>query len=214
MSARSIFHGLLDLLAPPQCAACDVTLAPDAADFCEACEPLLEPAERAASGHAAYVYGGPMADAIRRFKYGGRSELAASLGARLAAAALPFAGEVDAVVSVPLHPRRLRERGFDQAALLARPVARALAVPLRAGVMRRARDTPPQASLERAARGRNVRGAFRVFASAGRRVLLIDDVRTTGATLTECAETLRDAGAERVHTLVLARAEIGGGSDP
>lgn len=147
-----------------------------------------------------------MADAIRRMKYGGRSELAGPLGLLLAEAAIAFAGEVDAVVPVPLHPRRLRARGFDQAALLARPVSRVLAVPLAVGALARLRDTPPQASLDVGARALNVQAAFRAVSAPAPRVLLIDDVRTTGSTLAACAEALTAVGVGRVRTLVLARA--------
>jgi ComF family protein len=204
---KAVWDGLMDLLAARRCAGCDEALDPAEEHFCGLCEPLLEPADRRDAGRAAYVYGGPLADAIRRLKYGRRTDLAWPLGLRLAEAALGAAGEVDAVIPVPLHPRRLRQRGFNQAALLARPVAQVLAVPLVTGALRRRRDTVPQASLEPAARGRNVRGAFVVTEAPPPRVLLLDDVRTTGATLTECAERLRAAGVERVRTLVLARAE-------
>lgn len=146
-----------------------------------------------------------MADAIRRYKYGGRDELSAPLGALLASAAGRFAGRVDAVVAVPLHPRRLAARGFDQTALLSRPVAKALGVP-RGTLLCRTRDTPAQAGLDLAGRAQNVRGAFVARPCAGR-VLLLDDVRTTGATLAACAEALTAAGASRVVTFVLAVVE-------
>ncbi len=199
---RPLLEGALDLLAPPRCAACDATLDAGAAGFCDACAPLLDPDP---TGLGALIYGGPVADAVRRFKYGPRPELARPLGARLAQAALAHAGQVDAVVPVPLHPRRLAARGFNQASLLARPVARALGVPL-SFALRRLRHTPSQASLEVTRRLDNVRGAFRAR-PAGGRVLLIDDVRTTGATLAECASALAAAGAREVRPLVLARAE-------
>jgi len=204
MAFRSLLEGLLDALAPPRCAACDGALAPGEGGFCEACESLLEPSS-GERPRAVFLYGGPLADAIRRFKYGGRSELAATLAPHLVERAAEV--EVDAVVPVPLHPRRERARGYNQAALLARPVASALAVPFAPTALRRLRDTPPQASLDTARRRGNVRGAFAVRSAPPPRVLLIDDVRTTGATLAECAATLRGAGALRVHSLVLARVE-------
>jgi ComF family protein len=207
MSLAAIARGLLDLLAPPRCAGCDEPLSPSSPAFCEACELLLDPGERVGSAVSAYLYGGPLADAVRRLKYGRRTELAPALGAMLAERALELSGEVDVVVPVPLHATRLRARGFNQAALLASPVARALGVPLATRELVRLRDTPPQAGLGGADRLRNVRGAFVATAAPGGRVLLVDDVRTTGATLAECAEALRVAGAEHVLTLVLARAE-------
>jgi len=157
---------------------------------------------------AIFLYGGPLAEALRRVKYGARPDLAASLGKLMASAAQPYAGRVDCVVPLPLHPARLRARGFNQAALLARPVARALGVPMRTRELRRVRPTATQASLPRGERLGNVRGAFRAKgATQLGRVLLIDDVRTTGATLASAAATLLDAGCPRVFTLALARAD-------
>lgn len=203
MWVRSILGGVLELVAPRRCGGCDLELPPGVVGFCEVCASLLEPA---AGEQAAYLYGGPMSEAIRRLKYRGRSELAEPLGARLARACRSLAGEVDLVVPVPLHRRRLAERGFNQSALLARRVARALGVPHRPRLLRRTRDTPPQAGLDEPGRAENVRGAFVAKPIRGR-VLLIDDVRTTGATLPACSEALREAGAERVHGRVLARVE-------
>jgi ComF family protein len=125
------------------------------------------------------------------------------------ALALRDARDVDLVVPVPLHPRRLIERGYDQAALLAAPIARRLGVPFAPRAVVRIRETPPQASLDREARIANVAAAFRCASTSasrveGSRVLLVDDVRTTGATLAACARTLHEAGARAVLTLVLA----------
>jgi ComF family protein len=203
----SIVRGLLDLIAPCECAGCDLTLPAGETGFCEACRPLLDRGRRGPSSLAAYTYGGPMAVAIRRLKYSGRTELAAPLGALLADRAVEIAHEVDLVVPVPLHPARLRERGFNQASLLAGSVARALSLPLGTATLARIRDTPPQVRLPPAERTKNVRAAFASKPALDRRVLLIDDVRTTGATLAECSEALRKKGAARVFSLVLAGAE-------
>lgn len=156
---------------------------------------------------AALVYGGPVADAIRRFKYGDRPELASMLAPFLLEAAVPLGGRVDRVVPVPLHPRRYRSRGYNPSTLLAVPVAKRLAVPLCTRRLRRVRDTPPQAGLSVQARDDNVRGAFAASRVRGERVLLIDDVRTTGVTAHACREALGAAGATEVWTLVLARVE-------
>jgi ComF family protein len=214
VSITALFRGLVDLLAPRGCVACDLPLDDHETIFCGGCAPLVEEAPAGhrppASAAAAYVHAGPLADAVRRYKYGPRPELAGPLGALLAAAARPLAGRVDVVVPMPLHPHRLRARGFDQAALLAHPVARILAVPCRTGALVRVRETPPQAGLDARGRADNVRGAFRVRRPAllrGLRVLLIDDVRTTGATLAAASEALCEAHVAEVRTLTLAFAE-------
>lgn len=210
----SLLQAFLALLAPPRCPGCDFPLpeAPDALpplapEFCEACGPLLEPPPAwlapPAAVAAAGMYQGPLADAIRRFKYAGAGWAAAPLGKVLARASRPYAGLVHAVVPLALHPSKLRERGYNPAALLARPVALELGVPLRVGWLRRERATQSQAGLPRAGRSANVRGAFSAPARPHSKLLLVDDVRTTGATLAEAAATLRARGHE-VMTLALA----------
>ena len=199
--------GLVDLLAPPRCLGCD---AASASAFCLSCESLVE---RISSPTAVFRYGGPIADAIHRYKYQGRSELAGALGALMGEAGRPMTGSIDVVVPVPLHWRRRRWRGFDQAALLARPVARALGVPARLRGLRRVRHTASQVDLARSERQENVRGAFECWRlGAARRVLLIDDVRTTGATLDAASAALHEGGVEEVRTLVLAARVLGGAS--
>lgn len=196
----------LAVLSPPRCAACDVRV-PLQRAFCEACAGSIE---RARSGDAAFVYGGAMATAIARLKYAGRADLGGTLGALLAQA-VPREG-FDLVAPVPLHPARLVERGFNQSALLATPVARSLGVPLAPRLLVRVRPTPRQASLDRAARQQNVSGAFRARLARearGKRVLLIDDVRTTGATLDASVAALRDAEVADVRTFTLAVAPHG-----
>lgn len=157
---------------------------------------------------AVFEYGGSVASAILRYKYAGRSDLGPRLGEVMAAAAMEMTSRVEVVVPVPLHPRRIVERGFDQAALLARPVARQLRVPWGVSVLARVRETPKQAALDRAARLSNLASAIvvaRPEAVEGRTVLLVDDVRTTGATLAACREVLAKAGAREVRGLTLAR---------
>jgi len=155
--------------------------------------------------HAAFVYGFPLDRLLPRFKF--HRDLAAgrALGEAMATrfATLP---RPQALLPVPLHPARLRQRGYDQALELARPLARALAVPLQLDGLRRVRDTRAQSELDARARRRNLRGAF----VAGRgalpaHVALVDDVMTTGATLHAAAVALRRAGVARVDAWVCAR---------
>ena len=146
---------------------------------------------------------------IRRHKYGRDQSLWRAL-AQCLGDSLPLnAGEYDLVIPVPLHSRRLRWRGFNQAALLGFAVARKIRCRLDVTTLTRIRDTPPQTWQDNAQRRQNVRGAFIVTRPnriASRTLLLVDDVMTTGATLDECARTLLAAGAQRVDVFTLARA--------
>jgi ComF family protein len=193
-----ISRWLAELVAPSGCAACDLTTS---LLFCEGCVVTIE---RATTAEGAFVYGGAMADAIVRLKYGRRSDLAARLGRAMTDG---VRRDVDIVVPVPLHAMRAAERGFNQAALLARPIARHLGVPFVARALERLRDTPRQAALGRSDRFMNVKSAFSCRepqAIRGRRVLLVDDVRTTGATIAECCAVLAKAGAKAIFPYVLA----------
>lgn len=113
----------------------------------------------------------------------------------------------DALLPVPIHPRRLRERGYNQALELARPVARTLGLPLLPHALRRLRATSPQMTLPEAARAANVRGAFAVHGPLPAHVVLVDDVLTTGATTGELARTLKAAGCARVEVWCACRTE-------
>lgn len=142
---------------------------------------------------------------IQALKYGHHLALAVWLGKRLTQHVTKM--EFDQVVPMPLHPQRLRERGFNQAVELARPIARTLKRPLLLDALERTRATPPQAELPLRERHRNVHGAFECRTDfAGRRLLLVDDVMTSGATLDECARILRLHGAGQVFVAVAARA--------
>lgn len=158
---------------------------------------------------AAYSFGayeGVLRQLIHLFKYGKVRTLARPLGGLLAAA-LPREERFDAVTPVPLHWRRQWRRGFNQSELLAREVARRTGLPLIKPV-RRKRATPPQAGMTNAQRRDSVAGAFAVRRDlAGLRLLLIDDVSTTGATANACAGALKAAGATRVALLTLARVD-------
>ncbi len=150
--------------------------------------------------------------ALHQLKYRGKSFLAASLGPLLAQSAVQLIVDQEdvVVVPVPLHPRRLRERGFNQGLLLARHVARQMDADLDFLSLRRIRYTRPQTCLKREARRKNVHGAFQVVNPAAVKakcVLLVDDVATTGNTLNECAKVLKQCECGRVLGLVLAKAD-------
>jgi ComF family protein len=158
--------------------------------------------EHCSALRGAFLYEGPARSLVVKFKYGGRPSLAEALGAWMSA--VPFPAP-DALAPVPLHPKRLRERGYNQAERLAREVARRRGLPL-LPALERVRASTPQAELGRDQRLVNLEGAYRTSADVkGMTLLLIDDVGTTGATLEECAKALLAAGARSVEGLVFAR---------
>jgi len=159
---------------------------------------------------APYLYEGGIMEAIHQFKYAGKSHLASSLGLLLSSFARRWLNKTDGclMMPVPLHPRRLRERDFNQSLLLARYAASLLGTELDFLSLRRIRYTQPQAGLKSDKRRKNVRQAFQIVdrkVVKGRTILLVDDVATTGNTLNECARTLKRAGARKVFCLTLAR---------
>jgi ComF family protein len=222
---RDWLRGLVELLLPPCCASCGRGVAAERA-LCERCDARL-PRARArgpqlripalAACSAAVLYEGEVPAWVRRFKYPRRGwrGLDPAAPCVVRALALEAAREAPApppscVVPIPLHPRRLRERGFNPAALLARAIARERGCRFDASLLRRVRDTPSQTGLDRRARRANVRGAFEVRsgARAPRTIWLVDDVVTTGSTLSEAARTLRRAGAREVIAICAAKTEL------
>ena len=156
-------------------------------------------------------YSSPMSRAILMLKYGEVSPLGAWFAGHLAALAKadPAAFAADVLVPVPLDSARLRERGYNQAELIARPLARMLGIPFRSYLLVRTRPRPEKLRLTRRERWETVRGAYATHKTAQvdkLRVLLVDDVFTTGATLDACSRALRGAGASRVAGLTVARA--------
>jgi len=173
------------------------------------CGECLEREPAFASAWVPFLYAHPLDLLEARFKF--RGDLAA--GRVLSELMIERAGREaparpDALVVVPLHVERLRERGYNQAFELARPLARAIGVPLVRDLLVRTRATAAQTGLDAPARRRNLRGAFAVASASSlpRHVALLDDVMTTGATLRECARVLRRAGVARVDAWALARA--------
>jgi ComF family protein len=226
-------EGLYELVYPPACVACDEVL-PGPGFFCEDCAALVldtpsphcrfcsEPG-RFPSGtcprcearpppftqaFGPFEHEGSVARAIHRFKYEQRPDLARPLASLLARHAKAFFAQVGdaALVPVPLHVGRYRERGYDQATLLAVELGAVTKRPVRDDWLSRVRETTRQVGLPEQARDENVRGAFSAAAGInGQAVVLVDDVYTTGSTVSEATRSLLAHGAARVWVLTLAR---------
>lgn len=215
----NLLDKLLDLLFPPKCPFCAKLLRAGETDLCGACQrelPWLSDAAAEQRGEFFTLCVSPLRyrdgvrDGIHRYKFGGRDHYARAFGTLVAqCAADHLADQALSLVTWPtLSKRRLRKRGYDQAELLARRVGEELGLPVVKTLRKGHR--PAQSGIQDAARRRaNVLGAYEVLdpaAVAGKRVLLVDDVVTSGATLSECARVLRTAGAEAVCCATLARA--------
>jgi len=176
---------------------------------------LISPAALAeppayARARAVARYSDIVRDLIHLLKYGDRLDLVEALGRWMTRAGAELLPEADLLVPVPLHWTRLWQRRFNQSSALAQAISRRSGVPVGDHLLARARATPPQFGLARRERARNVQGAFEVPKAArlhlkGKRLVLVDDVLTTGATVDACAKALLRAGAARVDVLVLAR---------
>ena len=236
--ARQLARRALDLLLPPQCLACNGPVAepgrlcPDCFSqidmisdplcvicglpfefggapgrTCAACVASPPPFTRA---RAATIYDHRIRDALLGFKHGDRADRAVGLARLVARVAQPWLAAADMVTGVPLHPRRLLHRRYNQATLIADRLARDAGVAAVPDLMQRTRATRTQAGLSGSGRRRNLRGAFAVnplhrARVAGAHVVLVDDVITTGATVSECARVLKRAGVAEVTVLGVAR---------
>jgi ComF family protein len=225
-----VLESLLDLFLPPRCGGCGRL----GSLYCETCRGRTRRLEEPICGrcgaeveHArsrcgcqarirrltrlrsAAAYEGPLEKALHRFKYEGRRPLARPLALLLAERLAVDGMAAEAVTWVPLHERRRRRRGYNQAELLGRELARFCQLPVVSGLVR-LRDTPPQVGLDRLRRQANVAGAFRWEGKelARRSLLLVDDVATTGATLEACAGALKIGGAGAVIGFTVARVKL------
>ncbi len=222
MDVRDVFRQVqyrtqqaLDLAFPPQCAGCKRV----GSVLCASCFAQMQPAVplpyrqgwQALQGLVALnMYQGSLRNCIHALKYDGVVRLAEPLGTLLAHTYLNYGMQADLLVSVPLHSERHKQRGYNHAQLLASVCASAVGVPLRDDVLVRSRATNAQVGLNAYDRRQNVAGAFSYAAGTAiesiykRRIIIVDDVCTTGATLDACAATLLQAGAVSVCGLVLA----------
>ena len=237
---RRAGRGLLDLLLPPLCLACDRPVAAPG-QFCATCfqdvtfitaplcarcgAPFVYAALAGGDGlcahcrhhppdfsraRAAFRYDAMSRRLILPFKHGDRTDLAVPLAGFMARAGAGLLAEADLLVPVPLHPTRLLSRRYNQAALLAWALARRAGLPMLPDALRRLRATPMLGDLSAAERAETMADVIavrpsRAGALAGLRILLVDDVLTTGATTNACARALRAAGARDIDLLVLAR---------
>lgn len=195
-----------NMITSPFCAVCGIPFQ-KSAGVDHACGKCLKEKTPFKEARSAFIYDGAVLEAIHSFKYRGRVILAAPLG-RLAAQAAIFSHTPDVIMPVPLHKERLQERGFNQSLLIAKEVAKIIKKDVDYMNLKRERLTAPQVDLKAGERARNVEGAFalaRPDEVKGKRVLLVDDVFTTGSTISECSKVLKKAGAE-VFALTLARA--------
>ncbi len=214
--AASTVHGALcpacwdkvTFLGRPQCAACGVPLPYDLGPeaLCGDCARQRPRVDRA---RAAFVYDDASRPMILAFKHADRTDLAPALVGHLLRPARPLLADADLIVPVPLHWRRLLARRYNQATLLANGLSARSGVPSVPDMLVRVKATPPQGGLGRLGRARNVKGAFRVRLNrrgllAGKRVLLVDDVMTTGATLDAAARVLLRGGASAVDAITIA----------
>jgi ComF family protein len=227
---RDLGRQLLNLFFPPRCigcgrvgvylcADCDELVPRVLSPFCARCGDAVETGQlcercrvsplQIESVQSVAYFEGFIQEAIHHLKYDGHFALAEPLGGLMADHWAERAWPIDVVVPVPLHAKRLRERGYNQAGLLAREMARQAGLPLDERTLVRSRATTSQVELNAAQRKDNVRDAFSCVDErlAGKRVLLIDDVCTTGSTLEACAAALYEKGAQQVRALTLARAQ-------
>ena len=206
---ESWLSSLLDLVYPPRCEACREN---SRESLCPRCFSQIQFMKPQLGIHSVSVYDGVMRTAIHRFKFNKRKRLAQPLGILLvkylSQTPLLNVKEIDGIVPVPLHPKRQQQRGFNQAELLANFVGRYHDLPV-LPALSRIKNTRAQFDLPRAERFHNIKEAFKVHDPRmvrDKRLLLFDDIYTTGATIAECTRALKVAGAKRVEVLTLSRA--------
>ncbi len=221
---KTLLGDLADVLFPASCAGCNRALARSEEVICTNCLtrlPRFDDSQElenrlagripvaAIAGYLKYETGGLTQRLLHRLKYRGQRQIGLILGTQFGAwlRQQPFWQEVEAIIPLPLHPTKEKKRGYNQSALLAQGISDATGLPVLIDVVQRLRPSASQTRKSREERWLNVAGIFAVkdgTAMAGRHVLLVDDVLTTGATLEACGQTLLEAGAEKLSLAVLA----------
>ena len=223
MALKRLLIFLLDLLFPPRCVFCGEVIAPGR-QVCKACAreivpvPTVRRMNLSKSGKnipcvVLYPYAGKVRDSVIRFKFGGEKSYAGFYSERMVSHIAKLCPETafDWVVPVPISAQREKQRGYNQSKLIARKIAAAMNIRC-SECLEKTRDNPEQHKLNKTERRKNVAGAYQVSGSeaAGRKILLVDDIVTTGATLSECAETLYRSGADSVVCTAVAESALEG----
>jgi len=209
LSDEAELWGALEFIDAPCCDACGYPFEFEVGEgvLCGRCEAKHPAYDRA---RAAIRYNDESRKIVLDFKHGGRTDGLSFFAAQMSRAGRQILVHADVLIPVPLHSARLRKRRFNQAALLARSISKRAGVPYDTDALLRAKNTPSQGTQSFIGRKRNVAGAFLISRAKkplieGSRVVLIDDVQTTGSTLESCARTLKKAGAAQVDALTLMR---------
>lgn len=212
---RDIFHFLADLFFPARCIVCD-NLLKTKNTICNDCDkeiiwvksdffnPKLE-REWFDRGHSLAIFDGKWQKVLHNLKYNKRTDLVVELGKRLSAR---IDYEYDLILPIPLHKSRLRERGYNQSALVAKRLSKESGIDVRFDLLEKVAETRPQVGLSLEERLKNVKESFAVQRPElvkDRDILLVDDVMTTGATVNECSRILKKCGASRVDVITIAR---------
>ena len=213
MTIKGLGKTIMEALFPPRgaCFSCgrEAVLLEDG--LCEDCHSGIEtfnsaPTLDSVDGYsAAFVYNDVSGRMVKKLKYGGKKYVAKQLASFVS---IPDSWHIDAVVPVPLHRKRVWKRGFNQSELIAKHICSANGLDLEPSLLKRVRDTAQQTRMTEAGRKRNVRNAFSADERVkGLDILLVDDVRTTGATLSECASTLKKKGCGKVFAVTVCFAK-------
>ena len=200
----------LPFITDPYCLRCGRPIRDETKEYCPQCEKVSRQFDE---GRCTFRYEGALRDALLDMKFKNRREYIPFFAAAMASRNRAYLqrNHFDMIIPVPLHPRKKAERGFDQCALIGRELSEQTGIPLRCGILKRVRYTSPQKTLNARERSINLEGAFAVNEGTlppGARVLLIDDILTTGATLSECSRVLKKSGAGKVGFLALSAPEI------